>query len=326
MSTVGATHLWNLLLFVLHQHRATGNPQDALSRQQQTLLRTLPAPGSFFTEAVKLWWTWRRKQGRVFLRCLFPALISLLFAISTLSASVFSSAIVNSSDIEVLVDSPYCGFRNFTRYYLGPAPGERNYVSTYESIGQIYANQCYKGATSAQSGCMNVFTNPRIPFTIKDTSCPFEDKMCIPKGSPAMEMDSGLLDLNENFGLNLEKDNGIKFRRKTTCSVLPTEGYVSLYNVSDLPKILADAYLSQPRITFPGEKVVLSKFGGPRYLKNGSAVVDESTGLQNVSTLESEVYLKASNGYSATYVEIKRDSVEQVSLTFMQWVNDFSKL
>ena len=310
MSTVGATHLWNLLLFMLHQHRATGHPQDALSRQQQTLLRTLPAPGSFFTEAVKLWWTWRRKDGRVFLRCLFPAVISLLFAISTLSASVFSSAIVNSSDIEVLVYSPHCGFRNFTRYYLGPAPGERNYVSTYEDIGETYANRCYKGSSRySESGCQNVFTNPRIPFTTKDAACPFEDRMCIPKGAPAMEMDSGLLDLNKHFGLNLEKKNGVKFRRKTTCSVLPTDGYVTYLNISDLPQTLADGWLEQPRITLPGERVVLSHFGGTYYTKNGSSIVDVSTGLQNMTFLKSELYMKAYMGYSIVYGGIPLETI-----------------
>jgi hypothetical protein len=40
MSTIGATHLWNLLLFAVHQQRASGSPRDALFRQQQTLLRT----------------------------------------------------------------------------------------------------------------------------------------------------------------------------------------------------------------------------------------------------------------------------------------------
>lgn len=300
MSTLGATHLWNLMLFFLHQRRASGRPEDALFRQQQTLLRTLPAPGSFFTEAVKLWWTWRRKQGHVFLRCLFPALISAVFAISTLSASVLSSAIVDNSNIEVLVDSPYCGFRNFTRYWLKPAPGERNYVSTYEYIGQEYANKCYKGERAYESGCRNVFTKPRIPFTTKDAACPFADTMCIPKGSPAMEMDSGLLDLNEHFGLNLEKDNGVKFRRKTTCSVLPTEGYVTVKSVSDIPEIFASSYLDQTRSMLPGEQAVVLNFGGHYYLRNGSSVVDESTGMRNASWLKSEIEIKSKNGYGAT--------------------------
>ncbi|KAF2829434.1 hypothetical protein CC86DRAFT_454045 [Ophiobolus disseminans] len=296
MSTIGATHLWNLLLFALHQQRASGNPEDALFRQQQTLLRTLPAPGSFFTEAIKLWWIWRRKQGKVFLRCFLPALVSLLFAISTLTASVFSSAIVSSSDIEVLVDSPYCGFRNFTRYFLKPATGERNYVSTYEDIGEAYAKECYKASSASQSGCKRIFTQPRIPFTLEDAACPFAEKMCAVKGSSAIAMDSGLLDLNHHFGFNLGAKDGVKFRRKTTCSVMPVKDYVGIYNVSELPKVLSDGLLSQPRLEYPGEQVVATQLGGYVFAANGTNSVGLATKFQNITALTSLLFLNASTG------------------------------
>jgi len=298
MSTIGATHLWNLLLFALHQHRASGDPQDALFRQQQTLLRTLPAPGSFLTEAMKLWWIWRRKHGRVFLRCLFPALISLLFATSTLTASVFSSAIISSSDIEVLVDSPYCGFRNFTRYYLGPAPGERNYVSTYERAGLAYAQDCYKDSRASQSGCKRVYIQPRIPFTLEDTTCPFAEKMCAVNGSSAVAMDSGLLDMNKHFGFNLGSNNGVNFRRRTTCSVLPRNDYVTVSNVSDLPDIVVEGMLDQPRFNFPGEQVEALLYGG-HVQKNGTYFVDAASGLQQATAVRSLLYSNATNSLGA---------------------------
>jgi hypothetical protein len=52
---VGTAHLWHLLAFAYHQAHTDGRPMDALFRQQQALLRTLPSPSSVMADAVKLW-------------------------------------------------------------------------------------------------------------------------------------------------------------------------------------------------------------------------------------------------------------------------------
>ncbi|KAJ4360713.1 uncharacterized protein N0V89_001280 [Didymosphaeria variabile] len=297
MSTIGATHLWSLLLFSFHQQRASGGSKDALFQQQQALLRTMPAPGNFVTEMIKLWWSWRRK-GRVLLRCLLPALFSLLFAASTLTASVFSSAIVSSSDIQVLVDSPFCGFRNATRYLNEHGSFENDYVSTYESIGETYALDCYIKSDTSRSRCNNIFVKPRIPVTIEEAECPFSAKICATKNFSAIVMDSGLLDMNEHFGFNLGVNDGVKFRRRTTCSVLPPDGYLTIINSSDLSREDKLLYLSQPRYDFSEEQFEATLYGG-FVSGNGTKWFNATSKLDQATEIRSLLYTNSTRNYRA---------------------------
>jgi hypothetical protein len=41
----------------------------------------------------------------------------------------------------------------------------------------------------------------------------------------AISNDSGLVDVNRLFGLNLPSSSRVQFRKKTTCQILPTDGY-----------------------------------------------------------------------------------------------------
>lgn len=300
MSTIGATHLWSLLLFMFHQQRASGRPENALFRQQQALIRASPAPGSFVTEMIKLWWTWRRK-GRVLYQCLLPAFFSLLFAASTLTASVFSSAIISSSDIEVLVNSPYCGFRNATRAFSEHTnPFEGDYISTYESLGEAYALDCYTNDSISRSGCNNVFAKPNIPFTARETQCPFSPDMCATKNFSAIVMDSGLLDMNEHFGFNLEVKDRVKFRRQTTCSVLPSQGYFMVLNASDISYEEKVYYMPEPIYYFPEEQFVASLYGGLRD-SSGKSYFGEGSHLHQVTSLRSLFTTNSSQGYALQY-------------------------
>lgn len=55
LCSMGTAHLWHLITFVIHQCRANGRPSDALSRQQQAILRTYPTPSAVLTESAKLY-------------------------------------------------------------------------------------------------------------------------------------------------------------------------------------------------------------------------------------------------------------------------------
>jgi hypothetical protein len=88
--------------------RANGRPSDGLFRQQQALLRTLPTPTSLLADSIKLYWNWRQHVDSAFVRSLIVPLVACIFAIGTLAAGIFSSLVVDTSDIEVLVKSPYC--------------------------------------------------------------------------------------------------------------------------------------------------------------------------------------------------------------------------
>jgi hypothetical protein len=85
----------------------------------------------------------------------------------------------------------------------------------------------------------NVFTRPSVPFTTEvGVPCPFEDQMC---ASPAVTLDSGLIDLNDALGMNLDDASRVRYRKKTTCAILPHEGYTRIAHSSDDPQELPRA-------------------------------------------------------------------------------------
>ncbi|KAH7372353.1 hypothetical protein BKA66DRAFT_423129 [Pyrenochaeta sp. MPI-SDFR-AT-0127] len=245
LSTLGTAHLWHLLAFAIHQVRANGQPRDALFRQQQALLRTLPTPSSVMADVLKLWWAWRKHARRPLLRSIGLVLLAFLFATATIAASVFSSLIVDGGSITVLVDSPFCGKVN---------PSGRawqSYKVALENSTPTYAKDCYKNA-SLPSTC-NVFVHPSVPFTVQDAPCPFNASMCV--AEKAVSMDSGLVDVSKAFGLNLAARDRISYRRRATCTVLPSQGHTAIFNLTELPQY------TPSRGALPGEQVVAINFG-----------------------------------------------------------------
>ncbi|KAF2813088.1 uncharacterized protein BDZ99DRAFT_496164 [Mytilinidion resinicola] len=67
---------------------------------------------------------------------------------------------------------------------------------------------------------------PRLNSTItRNSPCPFADGVC---ETPALKFDSGLVDSNDDMGLNAREEDSIQIRRVTTCApVLIEERYSS---------------------------------------------------------------------------------------------------
>lgn len=217
----------------MHQIRANGEAKDALFRQQQALLRTLPSPSTVLADSIKLWWAWRNKTNRPFFRSILLIFLALLTTAGTISASIFSSLVVDSSDLTVLVKSPFCG---------SPPPKDRSdrangYAPVVAEAAEKYGPLCSRdfaaeNVTVAQ-GC-DAFVNRYINFNTSREDCPFEKSMCVAdRGGEAFVMDSLLLDANKEFGLNLPADSEIRYRRKTTCSVLSVQNHTKIYNITD---------------------------------------------------------------------------------------------
>ena len=72
---------------------------------------------------------------------------------------------------------------------------------------------------------------------------------------------TGLLDLNEAFGLNLASQDRIKYRKRTTCSILPLDKYSGVVNASDVP-----IFTRTPR---PEEQALLLLYGGSGLFSGG---------------------------------------------------------
>lgn len=269
-------HLWHLIVFTYHQLRALGRPRDALFHQQQAILRTLPAPSLLFTDSIKLWWQWRKRTNDVLYRTLAQATLALLCTIGTLAVSISSSFIVDSTNIEVLVNSPFCG-----------SIAESNiYTAQINDVTPPFLRDCYRDGASPVSRCRNIFTKQNIPVESGRVDCPFSAEMCINTNDnqkPAFSVDSGLLDLNDAFGFNFAPSDRVKFRRRSTCAVLPREGHVTVMNATDIPK----SYKSEVA-DLPGERYELYAYGTrpnmgnmSRYLTSMSLVKSDMTKKYN---------------------------------------------
>jgi hypothetical protein len=148
----------------------------------------------------------------------------MLFSIATLATSILSSYIVSTGSLEILVNSPSCGLVNLTR--LDQGFGELStYWSKVKSTAFQYSLDCYQGGTPQPAKC-SVFVRPKVPHIItRNAVCPFSPSMCVGGDTSAVDVDSGFLDLNTYFGLNLSPRDRVKFRKKSSCTVLPVEGY-----------------------------------------------------------------------------------------------------
>jgi hypothetical protein len=222
-------------------------------------------------DAMKLMWAWRKKTERPFLRSILLILLALLFTIATVAASVFSSLIVSTGTIDVLVSSPFCGRIN-TRPEVG-----RVYDMNVDHVAPVYAAACYKNG-SLPSIC-DVFVQPNIPLKVTDVSCPFaDDTWCDTKES--VNVDSGLLDVGTTFGINLAPEDRVQVRKATTCSILPNEDNYILRNAVDVAEIVA------PRTPFSSEQIMIF-FYGTTFGRVLGATLYLSTALRQLSTLTS---------------------------------------
>lgn len=242
----GTAHLWHLIAFAVHQSRANGRPRDALFRQQQALLRTLPTPSAIMADSVKLWWAWRKKTDRPFLRSFFLILLALIFTTATVAASIFSSLVVDTGSIVVLVNSPLCGGIDPTKEWI-------SYRVFMDQYAPDYTVNCYKNTSLPASVC-NVFVQPNVTFHVEDAPCPFNSTMC--KREAAVAFESGLVNVPKVFGLNLATKDRVEYRRRTTCTILPLENHTAILDATWLPPTYYDT-----RKPEKGEEVVVLAYG-----------------------------------------------------------------
>jgi hypothetical protein len=204
-------------------------------------------------ESTKLWWYWRNRNDKVLARSLVQFLLATSCTVSFIAASIASSFVVSSSDLEILVRSPFCGGVN------GSVPSEIliNFNAAVGAVSIPYVEECYRNQTVLPARC-KAYVNPRVGFTTERVACPFDGRFCAADtlgNLPAIAFDSGLVDPNAAFGLNLPKKDQVKYRRRTTCAVLSLEGRTSIVDARDFPDVL------QQGPDIPGERFLLAHYG-----------------------------------------------------------------
>ncbi|KAF2738604.1 hypothetical protein EJ04DRAFT_549815 [Polyplosphaeria fusca] len=234
LSSLAITHLWNIITFTIHQIRANGRPADGLSRQQQALLRASPQPSSVVVDQIRLWWAWRRRANSAFSRTVFLSASALIFACASIATSVFSSNVIESSNIEVLVASPFCGSFNATGEHWTPI--EYGYFKYMYPFADQLTQQCYLNNDTLPALCDTV-PRPSIELQQSRVPCQFSGSMCPDNAPEAVAFDSGLVDMNKAFGLNLPSKERVQFRKRSSCSVLPTDGHMTVGNASIFPSL-----------------------------------------------------------------------------------------
>ncbi|KAF9741118.1 hypothetical protein PMIN04_006738 [Paraphaeosphaeria minitans] len=252
LTTLGTSHLWNLFVFAYHQMRVNGRHRDGLKRQQQALMRTLPAPSTLLADWLKLWWVWRKRVSGALQRSIFLVLVAILFAAIMVVVGIFSSYLVDGTNIIVLVQSPYCGSIDYEGVdttdnktaYANWAAWQNFYGDKIAEIAAPYARDCYVDRTALPERC-RIFTHPKIPLHQTRTSCPFDDSICKKVAQPGFVSDTGLIDFGDHFGLNLVARDKIKFRRTATCAVLDLEGRYDMIDNSNSTEAYAEKFLGR---------------------------------------------------------------------------------
>jgi hypothetical protein len=174
---------------------------------------------------------------------------ALLCASAGVVAGTFSSSIISTSDIEVLLSSSNCGFWNQTINNETPI-NDPNMVATniFTAEGleaaELYARQCYN-ATSLKD--CNTYPSTNIGWnTDYMAPCPYDSSMCL---VPAMQMDTGLMNLNTVFGINFAPKSQLLFRKITTCAPITQENYV-VYKKSQTTNQTLAEYMYGPQVGF----------------------------------------------------------------------------
>lgn len=94
---------------------------------------------------------------------------------------------IDSSDIEVLVNSPFCGRFNYTKVYANRSAS--TLLASIRGSADTYALNCYKDDSSLPALCRNTYVRSNISFSASPAQCPWNITMCSKEKLPALEMD-----------------------------------------------------------------------------------------------------------------------------------------
>ncbi|KAF2142305.1 uncharacterized protein K452DRAFT_297623 [Aplosporella prunicola CBS 121167] len=226
--TLIGTSFWRLICYAFHYYRSTESPRDGLHHQIQATLRNAANGTSGAWNLISILNAWKRESKQPYRRVL-PLLILTVVIISAFAAASGFSSRISSMGSEVLIRSNYCGMMYVTKdesisdLYTVIAP----YARQRDIAHTNYASQCYNHS-NPESCSMYVKNRLRVETT-RNASCPFGGDICT-RPNNSLILDSGLINLHDDLGVNLPSSQHIYFRYKTQCSPLKVEPYQTLHN------------------------------------------------------------------------------------------------
>ncbi|KAI0168841.1 hypothetical protein GGR52DRAFT_592616 [Hypoxylon sp. FL1284] len=295
-SAFAASRFWGITAYALHflqQGRVKERCRPVL-RQQQVTLRNSRSPSSTAHRLLQIWW------------------VGVLCAIGSVAAGIYSNQIIDiSADVKVLVTSPSYGFVDSANTSI---PGQLSMNVAQQCLDSLqaargYSINCYN--TSSTQGC-GPFTNPRIDWEIQwDAKCPFGDSMCL---EPGMSIDTGLINSNQDLGLNAKPEDQVELRKKTTCAPITQDGYTIV-----VPSNSTTATTIRP---LQNDRMVMSAYG-PSGRKLGSnftwGVSEFAASSTSARTMRTEYFYGGSFANLSTFSSIPelRTTAGDTSLTFI---------
>lgn len=221
--------VWTITAFLLHQHRASREPQTALFRQLQVILSN-PNSSSLTTwEILKTGFTWRGKVKHAMLKALALACWPLVIFVGFSAAGILvARAIIPTDDVNlVLLQPSNCGLWYSNDTFKGSQQTFRTYMEFNKKLyadaaqSRAYAGDCYNDK-SQPLRCASLPMR-QLPYTLESTGDCFWG-IKAPGGptcnSSTLILDTGILDSHKALGINARAKDRINFRVKTECAVL----------------------------------------------------------------------------------------------------------
>jgi hypothetical protein len=254
-------YLWSLFRYLLYHRRVSSGLNSALHQQQQVLLRNSESALSTSVGFLRLGWYWRLHSRHALFYNSLTSSFGLLFSIALLVAAIMSSFVVDTNNLEVLAQSPNCGFwhtikRTETTSELGSEAGiaQNARWSQMLSSSSTYSRACYGNNQQTLSSQCNVYSSGTIGWSSDyNAPCPFLADACLQGNNSALKLDTGIIDMAA-FGINAASQDRIGMRKVSTCAVAPPDRYTSV-----------SYFVEQPgagnRGPLPGEQRIDFNFG-----------------------------------------------------------------
>lgn len=220
------TSFWRICCFTFHQVYSSDTAKDGLYHQRQAILRNSGSAWRGLTNLLQAGWAWRRNPKLSVCHTLPMIICAALCACAFVFASIFSSMIATSFGDEVLISSPDCGYTNAqldNPNTLAAQTFEPYLRQNALSYAQ-YAQQCYHTNASTVVDCSQFVKKNLLGTSKTDATCAFGGQIC-QDDSSNLDLDTGLLDSNEDFGLNAPPEETFQYRRRIQCAPLKTDGY-----------------------------------------------------------------------------------------------------
>jgi hypothetical protein len=105
------------------------------------------------------------------------------------------------------------------------------YQADLIAAAATYATQCYSNTSGATLSC-GIFVKNRLATTADfNAPCTFHRDICRQNDSNLL-LDTGFLDSNKDFGVNMPDNSRFLYQRLLHCAPLRTEGYRSVFNLT----------------------------------------------------------------------------------------------